>query len=152
MAEGRTIAENRKARRNYAIEDTVEAGLVLTGTEVKSLREGRADIAEAYASEEKGEMTLINSYIPEYSGGNQFNHEPRRHRKLLVHKREAERLKMAAQRQGYTIVPLKLYFNKRGYAKILLGLGKGKSQIDKRQDEKKRDWNRQKQRLLRARG
>lgn len=152
MAEGRTIAENRKARRNYAIEETVEAGLVLTGTEVKSLREGRGDIAESYASEENGEMVLVNSHIPEYSGGNRFNHEPRRHRKLLLHRKEMEKLKGASQRQGYTIVPLKLYFNNRGYAKILLGLGKGKSTIDKRQDVKKRDWDRQKARLLRARG
>ncbi len=152
MAEGRTVAENRKARRDYAIEDTVEAGLVLFGTEVKSLRQGRADIAESYATESNGEMTLVNSYIAEYSGGNQFNHEPRRVRKLLLHKREMEKLKGASQRQGYTIVPLKLYFNQRGYAKILLGLGKGKREIDKRHDVKKRDWDRQKQRLLRARG
>lgn len=152
MAEGRSIAENRKARRDYFIEDTVEAGLVLTGTEVKSLREGRGDIAEAYAAEEAGEIMLVNSHIPEYSGGNQFNHEPRRRRKLLLHKREVERLKGATQRQGYAVVPLKLYFNNRGYAKILLGLGKGKRQIDKRQDVKRRDWNRQKARLIRARG
>ena len=152
MAEGRTIADNRKARRDYFIEDTVEAGLVLTGTEVKSLREGRAEIGEAYASEQGGEMILVNAHIPEYHGGNQFNHEPKRHRKLLLHRREMEKLKGASQRQGYTIVPLKLYFNHRGYAKILLGLGKGKRQIDKRQDVKQRDWNRQKARLLRARG
>lgn len=152
MAEGRTIAENRKARRDYAIGDTFEAGLVLTGTEVKSLRQGRADIAEAYASEQGGEMILVNSHIPEYSGGNQFNHEPRRQRKLLLHRREMEKLKGATQRQGFTIVPLKLYFNQRGYAKVLLGLGKGKREIDKRQDVKTRDWNRQKSRLLRARG
>jgi len=146
------VAENRRARHDYMIEDTVEAGLMLLGTEVKALREGKANIAEAYASDEGGELFLINAYIPEYSGGNRENHEPRRHRKLLLHKREMGRLAGAIQRKGYTLVPLKLYFNDRGRAKLELGLAKGKDTHDKRQAQKDRDWNREKARLLRERG
>ncbi|MEL7027747.1 MAG: SsrA-binding protein SmpB [Pseudomonadota bacterium] len=146
------VAENRRARHDYFIEDTVEAGLVLLGTEVKALREGKANIAESYASDEGGELFLINAYIPEYSGGNRQNHAPRRHRKLLLHKREMGKLSGAIQRRGYTLVPLKLYFNDRGRAKLELGLAKGKDAHDKRQTQKDRDWNREKARLLRERG
>lgn len=152
MSAGRTIAENRKARHNYFVEDTVEAGLALHGTEVKALREGRADIAESYATDEGGEFWLINSHIPEYRMGNRFNHEPRRRRKLLLHRREIDRLSGLIHRQGQTVIPLKLYFNDRGRAKILLGIARGKKQHDKRQDVKQRDWKREQARLLRARG
>jgi len=152
MAETRVAAENRKARHNYFIDETLEAGLVLAGTEVKSLREGRADIGESYASEQGGEIYLVNAYIPEYGAGNRFNHEPRRPRKLLLHRREVARLKDQVGREGGTVVPLKLYFNERGIAKVLLGFARGKRQHDKRQAVKQRDWSRQKQRLLRNRG
>lgn len=148
----KTVAENRKARYNYAIEDTFEAGLVLGGTEVKSLRNGKANIAESYASYEDGELWLINSHIPEYLQANRFNHEPRRRRKLLMSKREIARLSQAVAREGMTLIPLKLYFNERGRAKLQLGLGKGKKVHDKRETEKKRDWNREKSRLMRDRG
>ncbi len=146
------VAENRKARYNYAVEDTVEAGMMLTGSEVKSLREGQASIVESYASPEKGEMWLINSSIQPYKQAKHFNHEDRRPRKLLLKRREIERLKQARDRQGMTIVPLKLYFNDRGIAKLLLGLAKGKNVADKRQTEKKRDWSREKARLMRDKG
>lgn len=146
------IAENRKARFNYEVLDTVEAGLVLTGTEVKSLREGQANIQESYASAEGGEIWLINSYIPEYLQGNRFNHEPRRNRKLLLNKREIAKLAAAVEKEGMTMVPLKLYFNDRGRAKLLIGVAKGKKIHDKRETEKKRDWDRQKARLLREHG
>ncbi|MEP1205852.1 MAG: SsrA-binding protein SmpB [Rhizobiaceae bacterium] len=149
---GKAIAENRKARYNFAIEDTFEAGLMLTGTEVKSLRNGKANIAESYASYEGDELWLINSHIPEYLQANRFNHEPRRRRKLLMSRREINRLSQAVARDGMTLIPLKLYFNERGRAKLLIGLGKGKKVHDKRQTEKKRDWNREKSRLLRDRG
>ncbi|WP_426231920.1 SsrA-binding protein SmpB [Pararhizobium sp. DWP3-4] len=145
------VAENRKARYNYEIMDTYEAGLVLTGTEVKSLREGRANIAESYATDEGGEMWLINSYLPEYLQANRFNHEPRRRRKLLLSKREAHRLQSAINRDGMTLIPLKIYFNDQGRAKLELALGKGKKLHDKRETEKERDWNRQKSRLLKDR-
>jgi SsrA-binding protein len=145
------VAENRKARYNYEIMDTYEAGLVLTGTEVKSLREGRANIAESYATDEGGEMWLINSYLPEYLQANRFNHEPRRRRKLLLSKREAHRLQSAINRDGVTLIPLKIYFNDQGRAKLELALGKGKKLHDKRETEKERDWNRQKSRLLKDR-
>ncbi|MBB5537451.1 SsrA-binding protein SmpB [Rhizobium herbae] len=144
----RIVAENRKARFNYEIIDTYEAGLVLTGTEVKSLREGKANIAESYATDEGGEMWLINSYLPEYLQANRFNHEPRRRRKLLLSKREASRLQSAINREGMTLIPLKIYFNDQGRAKLELALGKGKKLHDKRESEKERDWNRQKSRLL----
>ncbi|MBA4802557.1 MULTISPECIES: SsrA-binding protein SmpB [Euryhalocaulis] len=146
---GKTIAKNRRARFDYEIEDEIEAGLALTGSEVKSLREGKANIAESYASDEGGEIFLINSYIPEYAAANRHNHEPKRHRKLLLHAREVARLSAATQREGMTLVPLTLYFNDRGIAKLKLGLAKGKKTIDKRQTVKKRDWERQKARILR---
>ncbi len=142
------VAENRKARFNYEIMDTYEAGLVLTGTEVKSLREGKANIAESYATDEGGEMWLINSYLPEYLQANRFNHEPRRRRKLLLSKREASRLQSAINREGMTLIPLKIYFNDQGRAKLELALGKGKKLHDKRETEKERDWNRQKSRIM----
>ncbi|TPW33447.1 SsrA-binding protein SmpB [Martelella alba] len=148
----KVVAENRKARFNYEIIDTFEAGLVLTGTEVKSLRGGKANIAESYASDEDGEMWLINSYLPEYLQANRFNHEPRRRRKLLLSKREINRLRAAINREGMTIVPLKVYFNDRGRAKLELALGRGKKLHDKRETEKARDWNRQKGRLLKQFG
>jgi len=148
----RIVAENRKARFNYEITDTLEAGLVLQGTEVKSLRNGEANIAESYVSEEGGEIWLINSYIPEYLEANRFNHEPRRRRKLLLHKREMAKLAQAADREGMTLVPLKLYFNDRGRAKLEVAIAKGKKLHDKRETEKKRDWNRQKARLIREHG
>lgn len=147
------IAENRKARHSFSIGDTFEAGLCLTGTEVKSLRTGQANIAESYASFEDGGIWLINAYIPEYQGaGNFFQHEPRRKRKLLLHAREIHKIAVAKDRQGMTIVPLQLYFNERGLAKIKLALAEGKKLHDKRADEAKRDWNRQKARLLRDKG
>ncbi|MGB0383037.1 MAG: SsrA-binding protein SmpB [Alphaproteobacteria bacterium] len=146
---GKVVAENRKARHEYAVEDTVEAGLMLTGTEVKSLRNGRANIQESYASPETGEMWLINAHIPEYEQGNRYNHEPRRKRKLLLHRREIDRLRGVVNREGMTLVPLKIYFDERGRAKLLLGIAKGKKAHDKRETDKKRDWDRQKQRLLR---
>ncbi|WP_306119774.1 MULTISPECIES: SsrA-binding protein SmpB [unclassified Roseitalea] len=146
------VAENRKARFNYEIGDVVEAGLVLRGTEVKSLRNGEANIAESYASFEDGEMWLINSHIPEYLEANRFNHDPRRRRKLLLNKREIARLVNATDREGMTIVPLRLYFNDRGRAKLELAIARGKKLHDKRETEKKRDWNREKARLLREKG
>lgn len=142
------VAENRKARFNYEILDTYEAGLVLKGTEVKSLREGKANIAESYASDEDGEIWLINSYLPEYLQANRFNHEPRRRRKLLLSSREIGRLRSGINREGMTLVPLKIYFNDKGRAKLELALAKGKKLHDKRESEKERDWNRQKSRLL----
>ncbi|MFZ1679525.1 MAG: SsrA-binding protein SmpB [Rhizobiaceae bacterium] len=149
---GRAVAENRKARFNYEIIDTLEAGLVLTGTEVKSLRQGQANIAESYASVEGGELWLINSWLPEYLQGNRFNHEPRRRRKLLIKHKELARLAKGVERDGMTLVPLKIYFNERGRAKMLLALAKGKKLHDKRETEKTRDWERQKSRLLRDKG
>ena len=149
---GKTVAENRKARFSYEIEDTFEAGLVLTGTEVKSLREGKANIQESYASVEDGEIWLINSYVPEYSAGNRFNHEPKRRRKLLLNKREMARLSQAVEREGMTMVPLRMYFNEQGRAKLLLATAKGKKLHDKRETQKKRDWGREKARLLKERG
>jgi len=148
----KTVAENRKARFAYEVIDTYEAGLALTGTEVKSLREGHANIQESYASVEGGEFWLINSYLPEYLQGNRFNHEPRRRRKLLLHKKQMAKLAQAVDRQGMTMVPLKIYFNDRGRAKLLLALARGKNVADKRQTEKDRDWAREKGRLLKERG
>ena len=152
MTGRRLVAENRRARFNYEIQDVVEAGLVLRGTEVKSLRNGEANIAESYASFEDGEMWLINSHIPEYLEANRFNHDPRRRRKLLMSKREIARMVNATDREGMTIVPLKLYFNDRGRAKLELAVARGKKLHDKRETEKKRDWNREKARLLREKG
>lgn len=146
------VAVNRRARHEYFVDDVVEAGLVLTGTEVKALREGKANIAESYASPEDGAIWLINANIPEYSAGNRENHEPKRKRKLLLHKREIVRLAQAVERKGYTLTPLKLYFNERGRAKLELGVGQGKKLHDKRETSKDRDWGRRKQRLLRDRG
>ncbi|MGL5168728.1 MAG: SsrA-binding protein SmpB [Afipia sp.] len=148
----KVVAENRKARFNYAIEDTVEAGIVLTGTEVKSVRGGKTTIAESYADAKDGEIWLVNANIPEYLQANRFNHEPKRLRKLLLHKKEINRLAGAIEREGMTLIPLKMYFNERGRIKLQLGLAKGKKLHDKRDTEKKRDWEREKGRLLRARG
>ncbi len=146
------VAQNRRARFDYFIQDTMEAGLVLTGSEVKSLRGGKASIVESYAAEEDGAIWLINSHIPEYMGASHFGHSPRRHRKLLLHKREMERLSGQIKREGVTLVPLSVYFNEKGIAKLSLGLAKGKKQIDKRETIKQRDWQRDKARLMRERG
>jgi SsrA-binding protein len=142
------VAENRRARYDYEIIDTLEAGLMLTGTEVKSLRLGKAQITESYASPERGELWLINAHIPEYLQANRFNHEEKRPRKLLVSKKQLAKLSQDVERAGNTIVPLKLYFNEQGRAKLLIGVGKGKKSYDKRETEKNRDWNREKNRLL----
>jgi len=146
------VADNRKARYNYSIDDTLEAGIELMGSEVKALRTGKATIAESYAQAKDGEIFLVNSYIPEYGGANRFNHEPKRIRKLLVHRREAGKLAAAVQREGMTLIPLRLYFNPKGRAKLELGIAKGKKLHDKRETEKKRDWQRDKARLMRAKG
>ena len=148
----KVVAENRKARFNYAIEDTVEAGLALSGTEVKSMRGGKATIAESYADARGSEIWLINANIPEYLQGNRFNHEPKRPRKLLLHRKQINKLIGAVDREGMTLIPLKLYFNERGRAKLQLAVAKGKKLHDKRETVKKRDWGREKWRLLRARG
>jgi len=149
----RRVAENRRARFDYLIKDTYEAGIALTGTEVKSLRQGQANIAESYAAAEKGAIMLINAHIPEYSGaGRFFQHEPRRPRRLLLHKREIHKLTVAVERQGMTLVPLELYFNARGKAKLRLALAQGKKLHDRREATAKRDWQRQKARLMREKG
>ena len=149
---GRTVAVNRKARRNYFIDDTFEAGVVLQGSEVKSMRAGQGSINEAYAAERRGELFLINAHIPEYAAANRQNHDPRRPRKLLLRKREIKRLVGAIQRQGMTLIPLSLYFNERGRAKVELGLAHGKRKHDKRAAERDREWGRRKARLLRETG
>jgi SsrA-binding protein len=146
------VAENRRARHDYLIEETLETGIQLVGSEVKSLRLGRANIAESYASTEKGELWLINATIPEYPPAGQFNHEPRRPRKLLVRGRELKRLRGAVEREGRTLAPLKLYFNERGIAKLEIALARGKKAHDKRAAAKDRDWKRQQARLLREKG
>jgi SsrA-binding protein len=146
------IADNRKARYAYAIGETLEAGIMLVGSEVKSLRTGKTTIGESYAHAKDGEIWLVNSYIPEYTKASRFNHEPKRSRKLLVHKRQADRLAAAIQREGMTLIPLKLYFNAKGIAKLELGLAKGKKLHDKRETEKQRDWQRDKARLMRSKG
>jgi SsrA-binding protein len=146
------IADNKRARFDYYVEDTYEAGLVLTGTEVKSLRLGRANIAESYASPENGEVWLINSYIPEYGPASRFNHEPRRKRKLLLKEREINKLFGAVDRDGRTVVPLKLFFNERGMVKLEVALAKGKKEHDKRDATKDREWKREQSRLMRDRG
>jgi SsrA-binding protein len=149
----RIVAENRQARFEYFLTDTMEAGLMLTGTEVKSLRRGQANIAESYASAEEGGIWLVNAYIPEYQGaGRFFQHEPRRKRKLLLHKKEMHKLAIAIERQGMTMIPLELYFNDRGKAKLKIALAQGKKLHDKRETEKKRDWNREKARVMREKG
>jgi SsrA-binding protein len=149
---GNVAARNRRARRDFFIEDTIEAGLVLTGTEVKSLRQGKGSIDEAYATERDGELFLMNAYIPEYASAQLGQHEPRRPRKLLVHRKEMERLAAAIARKGMTLVPLELYFNRRGLAKLQLGLAKGKRQHEKRDAVKDRDWKRDQARIMRGRG
>ena len=146
------IAENRRARFDYFIEDTVEAGLMLTGTEVKSLRMGKANIAESYAAVEGNEIVLVNADIPPYTQANRFNHEPRRPRKLLLHRRQIDRLMGAVNREGLTIIPTKLYWNDKGVAKLEIGLAKGKKLHDKRETAAERDWQRDKARLMRDKG
>jgi SsrA-binding protein len=146
----RVIAQNRKARHDYIIDDTLEAGLVLVGTEVKSLRQGRASLGDAYAEARGGEMYLLNAHIAQYPSASRFNHEPLRPRKLLLHRREISRLAGLVQRQGYTLVPLNLYFTERGRAKVELGVARGRKKHDKREREKERAWQREKARLLRA--
>lgn len=151
---GRTTPQilNRKARYEYFIEDEVEAGIVLTGTEVKSLRAGKAQINEAHAGIKGEELYLFNAYIAEYVGGNRFNHETKRPRKLLLHKRQINKLIGQLKTKGITLVPLVMYFNSRGLVKVKLGVGKGKKQYEKRESEKERDWQREKGRIMRERG
>ena len=144
----KVVADNRKARFNYAIGDTFEAGIALTGTEVKSLRLGKATIAESYADSRNREIWLVNANIPEYLQANRFNHAPKRSRKLLMHRRQIDKLIGAVEREGMTLVPLKLYFNEKGRAKIEIALAKGKQAHDKRQTIKDRYWQRQRSRLL----
>ena len=148
----RAAAVNRRARFDYEVGQTFEAGIVLTGTEVKSLRGGKATIGEAHAAESEGEIWLYNAYIPEYLEANRFNHAPKRPRKLLLNKREIGRLASGVNREGMTIVPLKIYFNDRGRAKIEIAFAKGKKLHDKRQTEKARSWGREKSRLMKERG
>ncbi|MFA5899868.1 MAG: SsrA-binding protein SmpB [Hyphomicrobium sp.] len=149
----RIVAENRQARHEFFLTDTYEAGLQLMGTEVKSLRRGQSNIGESYASVEHGGLWLINAYIPEYQGaGRFFQHEPRRKRRLLLHAKEIHKLAIAVERQGMSIVPVELYFNERGIAKLKLALAQGKKLHDKRETAKKRDWNREKARILRDKG
>ena len=148
----RVIADNRKARFNYEIGEVFEAGIALTGTEVKSLRNGRATIAESYADSRNGEIWLVNANIPEYLQASRFNHAPKRPRKLLLHKRQIHKLAAAVEREGMTIVPLRLFFNEKGRAKVDIALGRGKKLHDKRETEKKRSWDREKGRLMRLKG
>ena len=148
----KTIAENRRARFDYAVEDTFEAGIVLCGTEVKSLREGRANIAESYVAIEGENAMLINANIPIYPPASQFNHTPTQPRRLLLKRREINKLMAETQRKGRTIVPLKMYFNDKGIAKLLIGIATGKDNRDKRDTQKKRDWQRDKARIMRERG
>ena len=148
----KVVAENRKARFNYSIEDTIEAGLALTGTEVKSIRSGKTTIAESYADSRHGEIWLINANIPEYLQANRFNHTPKRPRKLLLHRRQINKLVGAVEREGMTLVPLKLYFNEKGRAKVELALARGKKLYDKRETQKKRSWERERGRLMRQKG
>lgn len=148
----KVIARNRRASHDYFLDERIEAGLVLQGTEVKSLREGRANINEAYATEQGGELYLVNAHIPEYRAGNIFNHDPRRPRKLLLHKREMDKLIGAMRRAGETVIPVSLYFNPRGIAKVELAIARGKKAYDKRHAIKERDWRREKERLIREKG
>ena len=150
-ATDRYAALNRRARHDYLIEDTLEAGIVLTGTEVKSLRHGGASIAEAYADEAGGELFLVSANIPEYKAASHFGHEPKRPRKLLLHRKQLNRLLGAIRREGVTVVPLAIYFNERGRAKVELGLARGKRKADRRQAERDRDWQRSRARLMRSR-
>jgi SsrA-binding protein len=148
----KVIADNRRARFNYEIGEVVEAGIALTGTEVKSLRQGKATIAESYADARAGEVWLVNANIPEYLQANRFNHAPKRPRKLLLHKRQISKLAAAVEREGMTLVPLKMYFNEKGRAKIEIAVARGKKLHDKRETERKRSWERERGRLLRAKG
>lgn len=148
----RTVSLNRRARFDYAILEVVEAGLMLTGSEVKSLRSGKASINESFAGEMKGELYLFNANIPEYTQANTFNHEPKRPRKLLLHRRQVNKFMGAVQRKGLTLVALSVYFNEKGRAKVELALAKGKNVVDKRETIKERDWKRDQSRILRARG
>jgi SsrA-binding protein len=148
----RLVAQNRKARFHYHIGETFEAGIALTGSEVKSLRAGKATIAESYADARGGEIWLVNANIPEYAQAGRFNHAPKRPRKLLLHQRQINRLIGATEREGMTVVPLKLYFNARGRAKVEIALARGKKLHDKRETEKKRDWQRERGRLMRQKG
>ena len=146
------VADNRRARFNFEISETFEAGIALTGTEVKSLRQGRATIAESYADARGGEIWLVNANIPEYVQASRFNHAPKRPRKLLLHRRQIDKLAGGVERDGMTIVPLKMYFNDKGRAKVELALARGKKLHDKRETEKKRTWEREKGRLMRMKG
>jgi SsrA-binding protein len=148
----RVVVQNRKARFNYQLGETFEAGIALTGSEVKSLRQGKVAIAEAYADSRSGEIWLVNANIPEYLQAGRFNHAPKRARKLLLHRRQINKLIGAVEREGMTLVPLKLYFNEKGRAKVELALARGKKLHDKRETEKKRSWERERGRLLRAKG
>lgn len=152
VSSGNVVAQNRRARHDYLIEETFEAGIALVGTEVKSLRQGHASINEAYAGNKDGELVLFNAHIPEYQATRHFGHEPRRVRRLLMHRREIRKLIGAVRRGGMTLVPLSIYFNKRGIAKVALALGRGKRSVDKRETVKERDWKRQKARLIRDKG
>lgn len=146
--QSKLVAENRKARYDYFIEETLEVGIVLKGTEVKSIRSGRANITDAHAGDKGGELWLFNLDIPVYKAGNRFNHEPRQPRKLLLHAKQMKKLLGMVKIKGYALVPLKLYFNARGIAKVLLGVGKGKKEFEKRDVIKKRDWQKQQRVLL----
>ncbi len=154
MAESptKTIAENRRARFDYFLEDHIEAGIALLGTEIKALRDGRANIAESYAAVEGREIVLVNADIPPYKQANRFNHEPRRHRKLLLHRKQIDKLIGAVQREGRTIIPVRLYLNEKGMAKLEIALAKGKKIHDKREAVAERDWQRDKARLMRDKG
>jgi len=147
----KTAAENRKARYSYEILETFEAGIQLVGTEVKSLRGGKSNITDAYAAAKSGDLVLYNAYIPEYLQANRFNHETRRPRRLLMHRREVDKLAASVEREGLTLVPLEIYFNEKGRAKVKLALGRGKKAHDKRESEKERDWKREQGRLLKQR-
>lgn len=148
----KVVAENRRARYEYFLEEFFEAGIALTGTEVKSLRFGEGSIAESYAEVKGDQIWLVNANVPEFSHGNRYNHEPKRPRKLLLHHRQIEKMRTAVSREGMTLIPLSIYFNGRGRAKVELALAKGKKLHDKRETEKARDWKREQQRLLRDRG
>ena len=153
ISTNQTVALNKRAKFDYALEDTFEAGIMLVGTEVKSLRLGQASINEAYVGPKKGEIVLFNAHIPEYQqAGPKMQHEPKRERKLLLHQREINKLMGAVQKEGYTIVPVRLFFNNKGLAKMEIALGKGKKVHDKRETKKERDWNRDKARIMREKG
>lgn len=152
LPDSKTVAQNRRARFDYDILETLEVGLMLTGSEVKSMRQGKVSINESFAGEIEGELYLINANISEYNQASSFGHEPRRPRKLLLHKRQQQKFLGAIRRKGLTLVPISLFFNRRGKAKLLLGLGKGKKTVDKRETIKKRDWDRSRQRILKEQG